>query len=370
MVQIAQFMNLRAVFAMIVIGLSQLASWGAIAQEETELTRLRLSVPPFPAPAMLVYGIEQGFFEEAGFKIEVIDVNWAEQADLLAGRAVDVAMATLDEVVVKDRNLRRIDRRVDYALPAWRFRGNSFFSQRDILSLPEMRQRLGVESASRAFLKQLIGKKIAYPEGGHHEETFRDFVRSAGMNISDFTVVHADVEAGLNALEDPDVAMAAAAAVQRIEAVRRGYKLAIDSEDLGTAVTTGFVVRRAYSLNNQGAAGRFACAWYKTINGALDNFEDFYKSAEKFLSLRGAKAPTMEEVRASFSLHDFPRSQLDTARMFFRPDGKSFWMKTWDRTVDNLQRTDKAEAIPLDRTSFTAGETLVQSMGVCGMWLR
>ncbi len=215
----------------------------------------RLGMTPYPDTTLPLYGIEKGIFAAHGVDLKVVDQNWDQQLEFVAGGGCDIAMTTLDGLVAKAKNLDASDRAVYYILPAWLFRGLVFVSPTNITPLSEFRTRLGDKEARKAFLAQLRDKKLVLPFGTHYETALRTFISSAGDDSSKYTFVNVPVETGIDALSDSTVGLAAAPIVARQEAIRRGYRIALDTVDLDVIVLTGFIVSARVTLKHTAKQG-------------------------------------------------------------------------------------------------------------------
>ena len=261
--------------------------------------QLRVAVAPFTDTVRVVYGKEQGFFSSQGLDVQVKDLLWTDQIEAVASGGCDIAMCTLDEFVAKSRSLDAINRGVVYILPAWIFDGTVFISGPGIKTLAELRAGHTNAEARRLFLEQLRSKKLAIPEGSLFDQAFRRFVVSAGYRVEDFRIVNTSIEVGINSLGDPEVGLVAAAAVERIEAQKRGYKIALEGEDLGVLVLTGFICRKDFYEQHPDQIARFYAGWYKSLQAAIADPRSYYAVMSKYLDERGAKVPTYEEFEST-----------------------------------------------------------------------
>lgn len=338
------------------------------AQNGTFNPTVRVAVTPFPDVTQLVVGSEKRFFEDYGLSLNLFDATWDAQFDLLASGAVDVAISSVSELVLKDKNLQQINRRVEYFFPAWQFQGLVFVSRKDIHSLTDIRiaRPSDENTAIREFFQQFSQKSIVMPEGSTYESGLNTLFEKAGLRRQNFRIINSELEAGLNALQDPGVGMVAVGAGQTIEALRRGYKIALDSTDLGVTVITGFIARRDFLERNPEIAARFVCGWYRTVSFMRRSPVDAYRIAAEYLTRRGASALSQSEYELAIGLSDAPASPPETASRFLQSSSRTYWGNAWHAAVANMRATGKSAEAPRDESSFIAAGILEQATQLCG----
>lgn len=322
----------------------------------SELTTVRITFTPYPDTSLFYFGLKKGFFRDEGLDLSVRDLTWNEQIEFVAGDGTDLAMATLDEVAAKSRNLHAVKKPVDYFLPAWLFEGTIFPCQGDMQTLAELRVKYDELTARKQFLAQLKGKVIAVPESGVYDSAIRRFILGAGEKLEDFQFVNTQLETGVNGLESGDVGMAAAGAFERPEALRRGYKIGLDSVDLNLIVITGFIANGDYYDKNPDVIEAFSRAWYRTLREALANKEECYNVVAARLSETGSKPISLADFKAALNRNKFPQTPEATREMFLDPEAPTYWRKSWDSAIETLKDSGKEDQIPLDASDFKAME--------------
>ncbi len=326
---------------------------------------VKISLPPFHDTSMLLVGQKKGFFKQNGVKLEFIESNWNQQYDLIASESVDIIFSTLSEFVSKEKSLKRIQRPVEYILPAWEYKGLAFFANNNIKSLNKVRQDENLtQPAEIVFLNQLNDKKIVFPEGSVFEQAFTRFLSKVNMNLSDFTIVNASVQAGLNGLEDPKVGVAAVGSNDITEARKRGYEVAVSPKDLGMLIITGFVGRAAKTEKMQKTYAGFACGWYETVRYVLKNKDESYTLIEGKLKARGAKVPSLESFKELLTLNVIPLYPKETETHFFNDGAPADWHVNWDVAVEGLIKNKKT-TVPEDNKGFVAPEIVSTSKKRC-----
>lgn len=341
----------------VVLLIALYAAKSFLPQDNSEaLPSVRIAVTPYQDTTLMLYGIERGFFKEEGITLEVKDTTWNEQIEFVVGGGSDIAMATLDEIVAKDKNLTMANRKLAYFLPAWLFEGIIFAGRDDLQSYSELREQFNESEAKRKFVAQLKGKKIAVPEGGVYEQAIRKFIASADEDPETFSFVNAQLEAGINGLNDHDVAIAAAGIVERPEALRRGYKIALDSVDLDLIVITGFFCKHSFYKEHPELLSKFIKGWYRSVSAALENPKENYAVVSTYIDRRGAKAPTFEDMTTALKFQRIPESSSEAWDMFLDPKSPIHWEKSWDAAVENLADTEKGDQVPDSKDAFVAQE--------------
>ncbi|MDZ7831789.1 MAG: ABC transporter substrate-binding protein [Desulfobacterales bacterium] len=316
------------------------------------LTTVRVAVTPYQDTTLMLYGKEKGYFKEVGIDLQVRDSTWNEQIEFTAGKGCDIAMATIDEIVAKSRSLNKVGKRVLYFLPAWLFEGTIFACRDDMLTYKEVQQKYGEEGAKAKFLAQLKDKIIAVPEGGVYEQAIHKFIESAGLNVDDFQFVNSQLEVGINGLRDEDVGIAAAGIVERPEALRRGYKIALDSIDLNIVVITGFICNAEFYNQHTDAVEKYAKGWYKSVTEALKHPKENYKIVKTYIDERGGKPPSFEDFKTALSFQKIAKSPEEAKKMFLDKDSPMYWEMAWDAAVHNLISTGKRDRVPSSKKDF------------------
>ena len=319
---------------------------------------MRIAGTPHQDTTLYMWGMEKGYFLKQGVELEVRDTTFNEQIEFTAGGGCDVAMATVDEIAAKSKNLNLANRRVVYVMPAWLFEGQIFVSRPDLSSLAELKRQYPADEARRRFLEQIRGKIIAVPEGSSYDQALRRLIKAAGYAPSDFKFVNSQLEAGINSLSDRDVGLAAAGIVERPEAESRGYKVALDSLDLEMIVIAGFVVRADYYAKYRDAVDAFLATWFTSVNEALAQPRENYKIFEKYLSNRGGKVPSFDEYERALRYTKFARSPEEVRSMFLVENAPAFWRKPWDARVEQLRESGQADQAPPNTKDFIAGEVV------------
>jgi ABC-type nitrate/sulfonate/bicarbonate transport system substrate-binding protein len=306
----------------------------------------RITLTQYPDTSLYVYGVRKGFFEQEGVSLKIIPTTWNEQIEFVAGGGADIAMATLDEIMAKAKNLKTIDREVVYFLPAWLFGGTFFASKSEILTYQEI-VKTGSPDPVDAFLEQIVGKKIAVPDGGTYDQAIRRFIaKSKKYTDNDFVFINTKLEVGINGLEDPDVALAAAGAFEKLEVGRRGYKLALNSPDLDVVVLTGFIARKDFYLSNPQIISGFVRAWYKTVNDSLSNIDHAYTIVAPDLNKGGAKTVSLDEYHAQLYGNEFPTNLNEMQSLFMSESSPAYWKQAWKRGVEALKDSGRNDQIP------------------------
>ncbi len=326
---------------------------------------LRVAVPPFVDTAMTAAGAKAGLFKAQNLNVELVDTTWEGQYELIAGKALDISMSTVDEFINKDANLRSAGQRVIYFLPAWQFRGLGFYTNSHFRPLADFRKEYDDENARKEFVKQLIGHKVVLPEGSVFETAFRQFVKDAGGDVNSIQLINASLDVALNALTDSDVALAAVGSQQRFEAERRGNREAIAPQDLGLDVLTGFIVREEIWKNRRDDVVNFACAWYATVRAVNNSADKGFADISSYLTARGAGTLTASEYDALRKYNAFASTPREAKGLFFEPSGSAYWRRTWDRTIAAMKASGKGNQIPPDEGGFVAPSTNVQLLSKC-----
>jgi ABC-type nitrate/sulfonate/bicarbonate transport system substrate-binding protein len=309
-----------------------------------------------------MWGIQRGFFQKHNIELDVRDTTFNDQIDLVAGNGCDLAMATVDEIAAKSKNLDLANRRVLYVMPAWLFEGQIFVSRPDLPSLSELKKHHPSEEAAKLFFRQIRGRKIAVPEGSSYDQAIRRLMKSAGIDPADYAFINSELEAGINGLSHSNVALAAAGIVERPEAERRGYTVALDSLDLNMIVIAGFISSAPFYKNHRTAVDEFLLTWFESVEDALAHPQDNYRVFSAYLSRRGGNPPTFDEYQRALRYTIFSRDPSDVYNTFLRPDSPSYWRKPWDGRLRQLRESGQGDQATPTTADFIADEVVARLM--------
>jgi ABC-type nitrate/sulfonate/bicarbonate transport system substrate-binding protein len=327
-----------------------------------ETTFIRIAGTPHQDTTQYMWGIKHDVFRRRGVTLEVRDTTWNDQLELAAGGGCDMSMATPDELAAKSRSLTTANRRVVYIMPAWLFEGQIFVSRPEIRSLAEFRKELPESDARRAFFHQLSGRKIAVPEGSSYDQALRKLMKDSGLDPKTFQFVPSELEVGINGLKDRDVAIAAAGIVERPQAERQGYKIALDSLDLEMIVVAGFICNAKFYEAHTSAVDAFLMGWFESVAGGLGNPQEQYETFKSYVSQRGGKVPTFDEYQGALKYTRFSRTPQEVYTTFLDPSSRSFWRKPWDQRIETLRASQQGNQVPLSTADFIA-DAVVKRLG-------
>lgn len=318
---------------------------------------ISVSNAPFVDASMTYLGKSEGFFSRRGLEVRIIDATWADQFDLIASGSADIALASLDQVVARAKNLETLGAPIVFVLPAWQFVGLGYYTKGEYQTLDYFLER-NPDTAHTDFLFQFRNKKIALTEGTVFEQGFISLVEKSAFKMADFSIVNTSPSAGLNGLEDPAVGLAAVGYQQWAEAERRGYKRAVSADDADVIVITGFIASAAFARESPEKLIRFGCAWFDIANFFANNSRKAYDTIEPQLEDRGATPISFEEFQSISLANVIPLSPTASALLFLRPSSPAYWNKAWNQATKNLADTDKSEAVPSSTKAFQATDFL------------
>ncbi len=322
-----------------------------------EKSTISVANAPFVDASMTYLGETEGIFSRHGLDVRIIDATWADQFDLIASGSADIALASLDQVVARAKNLDTLGVPIVFTLPAWQFVGLGYYTKGEYQTLDYFLER-NPETAYTDFLSQFRNKKIALTEGTVFEQGFISLVEKSALKMSDFSIVNTSPSAGLNGLEDPAVGLAAVGYQQWAEAERRGYKRAVSAKDVDVVVITGFMTSAAFAKENSEEVMRFGCAWFEIAKLFASNPRKAYDVIEPRLEARGATPISFEEFQSISVANVIPLTPTASTLLFLQPSSPAYWHKAWDQAAKNLADTDKGEAIPSSTKAFQAVEVL------------
>lgn len=326
-------------------------------------TTIRIAGTPHQDTTLYMWGMREGLFRKKyDINLVVCDTTFNEQIEIVAGNGCDIAMATVDELAAKSKNLDLADRRVLYLMPAWLFEGQIFVSRPTLPSLSELRTQFPGEQALKRFFSQIRGKKIAVPEGSSYDQAIRRLMTTAGVDPSDYSFINAELEAGINGLSDPNVALAAAGIVERPEAERRGYKVALNSVDLNAIVIAGFISSAAFYKDHRDAVDNFLLGWFESVDGGLSHPHENYAIFSSYVSGRGAKPPSFDEYERALRYTRFSRTPTEVYDAFLKPASPTYWQKPWVERLKQLREAGQEDQATTSTADFIADEVVARLM--------
>src|SRR5690625_2635436 len=161
---------LLSVLTLVLIVLAACGNGDAPAPEEgngnanedngNEVQKIKLALSPFQDVYSIHVGIENGFFEEEGIELEIVETDWAGGNDLLVGDQVDLATTSDSDVVLQNAN--GVD--TTLAFPVFYYAGAALMyddEKYDWKTYDEFfAETNDNEEAMRLTLEQVKGKKI------------------------------------------------------------------------------------------------------------------------------------------------------------------------------------------------------------------
>jgi NitT/TauT family transport system substrate-binding protein len=161
----------RLFHAMLVCALLVLGLGCSSPEADDDLDTLRISAGPYLAISSLYLGVERGYFEDVGLKIEIVPLTNSSQAlPLLAGGKLDATFGgftpSLGNAVLKDARVRIVAGR-EILSPACAISGTLYASGK---SFPQ----------GLTDMADLRGKRVAISRRGGISEVFLGAVLGAG----------------------------------------------------------------------------------------------------------------------------------------------------------------------------------------------
>lgn len=269
------------------------AAGSALAQE-----KVRVGANPVSASLPLYYGIEKGFFKEAGLELEITQIIGppANLAALIAGQ-IDVT-SNLTTIDAANGNLKKPGVAKFIAIN----------SQNKQYKMEQFVVRKGVEAKT---LMDLKGKRIASAPGPGNVVMAKAVLRLAGLKEGDYTLDQLDLTQHVNSLtagtfdaaytlEPAATILATTGAARTLEAgLVATYILGDGNANgwiAGTAMTSDFIKAKPE------AAKKFAAAWAKSIKAIEANVDDARKAMSKNIAMTpevAAAVPLVKFVMAS-----------------------------------------------------------------------
>lgn len=318
-----------------------------------ELTTVKVGISPFQDTYLPIIGQDEGWFEEAGLKVELKSLAWNSVMSALISGDVDLAVFNTTGVV----SVANADPDVVYAY-GWNpfTQGSALMIRPDggLKSIETLESELGDHDAARtAAIEQLAGKTIVTTLGTDMGKQISDALASVGLGEADVTFVDMDTDAGLAAFLSGTGDAYLGGVPQRATALANGMQIGLAGPDLAAPPINGVVTKRQYVDDHEDALLAFVNVMHRIVRYCnaetdacgttitdrlneetaagltLDGFKDYWQNIELY-------AGTAQEA------HD----------MILAEDGVAYWKSTWDSDNAYLVDTDAIPAaVPAD-TSF------------------
>src|ERR1700741_2570043 len=176
----------RSVLAIL---LAALFIWPTLlAQAQTSQKTVRIGITPFQDTVLPVIPDKLGWYKEAGYNVQFVDVGWTEVPLGLASGSFDVVLYPFEATQAAGPALKSAGKEIVVYAPLYAFNGAAIMVHGDagfqtLSSLAGLTQA-EVDTKTREVMTQLRGKKIGITEGTIAEKVVRDALAKAQMSPS------------------------------------------------------------------------------------------------------------------------------------------------------------------------------------------
>ncbi len=287
--------NLSHKLLLLTLATLLLASCGlAPANAETTKTPLRVEFTRWWGDYTLIIAQEQGFFEKHGVEVELVYYDTFSQAipDMAASR-IDAGLLNIGDAI-------NISHHKNVKIVAAYDNGgqNAIISTPNILTLSDLR-----------------GKRIGVPVGTTYELFVAETIKSAGLSLSDVTLVNVapeDVQAKL--FQDIDAGFTYEPYTS--EATKRGYFLLAQSDELKSVYMDVIVFNDIVVRDRPEDVKAFLEAWFEAVDFRQANPEDSRRIIAEYLQV------PLQNIEPDEGVVLFTRE--DNLAIFQREDTRGF----------------------------------------------
>ena len=356
----------RVIFMGAVLGLAVLVAIYVISVDDTPTRRtLNVGVTPYQDTAAIVVGDRLGWYDEAGFDVQLVPLGWGEIPPALSSGAIDVTIFTINAFQAPYASMVEGARRPVFYLPIYIHHGvalmvrkeDGFETADDLIDTGLAMTR--PEAAAMAAA-QLRGRRIAATENTDFGRLARAALEAADLEAgTDATLVNAAPEDALAAFLSGDIAAFAAGATERTEALRRGAIELLLASDLGLPSVDGFVTTETYLAENWDALDDFAEIWFRIVRFLESDLEGNSVHVRDYLRARASTDYSPEEYATAWQYNQFMQTAEETGNVFHSDESRFLIEDLWQRSNRRLLSLGTIqEAVPF--TAYVGRETVAR----------
>lgn len=333
--------NLRQFVNAVVTSIAILSSTMIVSANANELVTVKVGITPYFDYMPWVIAKEKGFDKDLGINLDLVTITNT------AGGVAAMRQGSLDVVSschVCDFPLYKSVPSLRSFLITDQFKGFIIVGRKGAETFADLEQKIGAEKAKEQILKGFKGKSFPTVLS-----TYRQLLSSAlgqvGMTISDINVVESgdDAQAALAFQRGTgDYYMGSLPQETKLLSMPDKYVNVGGSEILGPAGLwySTMVSTQGWLEKNDETALKLAAIWYRVSRYANERFDAIAPDWVRATNERAAASFTVDELKTTFSLMDFPSLQ-SSKETIFNKDSYLYW----ERSVD-FYKNHNADQLP------------------------
>lgn len=313
-------------------------------EQHEGLQTVTLALSPFQDVYSIHVGIEKGFFEEVGVKLDIKETDWAGGNDLLVGGQVDLATAGDADIVLQNSN--GLD--TTLAFPIFYFAGAALMfddDKYDWKTYDEFLQETDDDvEAMRLTLEQAKGKKVGLNTSVSEYTSFISMLDHAGLDSKDYEIIDMSQEDLPPALLSGSIDIMISGIPQRLAVQKEGYETLIDQTTLPHTIShNGFAASREWLEKNPDLSANLLQAFFKTLNYIENNPEESFPIIVEHMKGAGTEI-SVEQLENVWNIMEFfPNGVEFYKNETMNPEGDFYWKDRFEAVVSIMETEGKIE---------------------------
>lgn len=325
----------------------------APAEEEVaEVTKIKIALAPYQDVAVVIVGIEKGFFTEEGLEPEIIPIAWADCIEVAASKSVDISVCSDGDLAGKIENVKNVV--FTNLLLLWE--ADALFAQKgtDLKLFEDFKaEGLSDYDAAKAACAQLKGLSAVVPRNSSQENFLGEAARFGGLDFEKDIVpyiIDMGAEEGLPAFlrGEGDIFLPGIPQIQQL--TERGYPVLIYQHDLplpGVIQHAGFVTSRDFAENNFDTVVKFQSVLYKSLKYISENEVEGFTIICDYINKMTAAGMTPEDLKNKYwNIAEYFPLPEEAYRMTILPDGTRYWKGRWENVFQWYVDTGVISEVP------------------------
>jgi ABC-type nitrate/sulfonate/bicarbonate transport system substrate-binding protein len=300
---------------------------------------VRLALSAFQDVNSVYVGLEKGYFDDAGVKLDITQSDWPSANELLVGGHVDLANACESDVML--HNAQKND--TTLAFPLFYFAGGG------LVFSPEKHHWKGFEdflkenggdrtAALRSTLEQAKGAKIGVSKVSGDYPTLLGLLETAGLDVKDYDVLDIVQEELPPTLFSGSIDIMIGGIPQRLIAIDKGYDTLLDQSAVPSTIAhCGFAAHRKWVDDNPQLAAKVEGAILKSLAYIEKHPDDAFPIIADHLKSAGTEISVDQLKNVWNKMEFFPDSPDWYDKNVVSPDGKFYWRARFDSVHEQLQ---------------------------------
>ncbi|MEW6579578.1 MAG: ABC transporter substrate-binding protein [Chloroflexota bacterium] len=294
---------------------------------QDELIPVRLALTPFQDMLSIQVGVEQGFYEQVGIDLQLLNVPYETVTEILAAGEADLsAMCETTIVTVWDTFPKQRIANIFYT-----FEGSAIMVRPGSGFKPylEFLSELGdPQAAMNATVAQLKGKDVLTTKGSDMEMGVAAALRAGGLDISDVNIIDMNPDDGLAAFLAGTGDAFLGGLPHRFRLVKEGMQTLVTAQDVGSeaVVLCGFSATEDYVEDNFDTLVDFTRGTFLTMQYVNANQDAAFGRITELLNSYTGAQMTIQDIKNLWNrIEFFPTTGAEMYWLLVSPQGARYW---------------------------------------------